>query len=155
MIYKKFISPVGVLTIFSSGKGICRINFENETSLLEGFKEGSDFYIEECIRQLDLYFQKKLKNFDVRLDLQGTNFQKAVWREISKIPYGKVKTYGEIAKLIGKPKAARAVGQALNKNPIPIIIPCHRVIGKDGNLTGFGGGIEIKKFLLSLEGVKI
>ncbi|KHO61793.1 cysteine methyltransferase [Thermoanaerobacter sp. YS13] len=155
MIYKKFISPVGVLTIFSSGKGICRINFENETSLLEGFKGGSDFYIEECIRQLDLYFQKKLKNFDVRLDLQGTNFQKAVWREISKIPYGKVKTYGEIAKLIGKPKATRAVGQALNKNPIPIIIPCHRVIGKDGNLTGFGGGIEIKKFLLSLEGVKI
>jgi len=155
VIYKKFISPVGVLTIFSSGKGICRINFENETSLLEGFKGGSDFYIEECIRQLDLYFQKKLKNFDVRLDLQGTNFQKAVWREISKIPYGKVKTYGEIAKLIGKPKATRAVGQALNKNPIPIIIPCHRVIGKDGNLTGFGGGIEIKKFLLSLEGVKI
>jgi methylated-DNA-[protein]-cysteine S-methyltransferase len=144
-----------MLTIFSSGKGICRIDFGNKKSSLEGFKEDSDFYIEECIKQLDLYFQKKLKNFDVRLDLQGTNFQKAVWREISKIPYGKVKTYAEIAKLIGKPKAARAVGQALNKNPIPIIIPCHRVIGKDGNLTGFGGGIEIKKFLLSLEGVKI
>ncbi|SHE92271.1 methylated-DNA-[protein]-cysteine S-methyltransferase [Thermoanaerobacter uzonensis DSM 18761] len=155
MLYKKFLSPIGMLTIFSSGKGICRIDFENKKSSLEGFKEDSDFYIEECIKQLDLYFQKKLKNFDVRLDLQGTNFQKAVWREISKIPYGKVKTYGEIAKLIGKPKAARAVGQALNKNPIPIIIPCHRVIGKDGNLTGFGGGIEIKKFLLSLEGVKI
>ncbi|ABY91936.1 MAG: Methylated-DNA--protein-cysteine methyltransferase [Caldanaerobacter subterraneus] len=155
MLYKKFISPVGVLTIFSSGKGICRIDFENEKSSLEGFKEGSDFYIEECIRQLDLYFQKKLKNFDVRLDLQGTEFQKAVWKEILKIPYGEVKTYGEIARLIGKPKAARAVGQALNKNPIPIIIPCHRVIGSSEDLTGFGGGIEIKKFLLRHEGVEV
>ncbi|HHW58351.1 MAG TPA: methylated-DNA--[protein]-cysteine S-methyltransferase [Clostridia bacterium] len=154
MIYKKFLSPIGTLTIFSSGEGICRIDFENKNSL-EGFEEGNNVYIEECIHQLDLYFKRKLKEFDLKLDLQGTDFQKAVWREISKIPYGKVKTYEEIAKLIDKPKAGRAVGQALNKNPIPIIIPCHRVIGKDGNLTGFGGGIEIKKFLLSLEGVKI
>ncbi|NNG67453.1 methylated-DNA--[protein]-cysteine S-methyltransferase [Caldanaerobacter subterraneus] len=155
MIYKRFNSPVGVLTVFSSGKGICRIEFENEKFSLEGFKEGSDFYIEECIRQLDLYFQKRLRNFDVKLDLQGTEFQMAVWEEILKIPYGSVVTYGEIARRIGKPKAARAVGQALNKNPIPIIIPCHRVIGSGGNLTGFGGGIEIKKFLLNHEGVKI
>lgn len=155
MLYKKFISPVGVLTIFSSGKGICRIDFENEKSSLEGFKKGSDSYIEECMHQLGLYFCKELKKFNLQIDLQGTDFQKAVWREISKIPYGEVKTYGEIAKLIGKPKAARAVGQALNKNPIPIIIPCHRVIGSKGDLVGFGGGIEIKKFLLRHEGVEV
>lgn len=155
MIYKRFNSPVGVLTVFSSGKGICKIEFENEKFPLEDFEEGTDFYIEECIKELDLYFQKRLKNFDVKLDLQGTKFQMAVWEETLKIPYGSVVTYGEIARRIGKPKAARAVGQALNKNPIPIIIPCHRVIGSDGNLTGFGGGIEIKKFLLKHEGVKI
>jgi len=155
VLYKKFISPVGILTIFSSGKGICRIDFENEKSSLEGFKEGSDSYIEECMHQLGLYFCKELKKFNLQIDLQGTDFQKAVWREISKIPYGEVKTYGEIAKLIGKPKAARAVGQALNKNPIPIIIPCHRVIGSKGDLVGFGGGIEIKKFLLRHEGVEV
>jgi methylated-DNA-[protein]-cysteine S-methyltransferase len=155
MLYKRFNSPVGVLTIFSSGKGIYRIEFENEKFPLEDFEEGIDFYIEECIRQLDLYFQKRLVNFDVKLDLQGTKFQMAVWEETLKIPYGSVVTYGEIAKRIGKPKAARAVGQALNKNPVPIIIPCHRVIGSGGNLTGFGGGIKIKEFLLKHEGVKI
>ncbi|MDP9751916.1 methylated-DNA--[protein]-cysteine S-methyltransferase [Thermoanaerobacter pentosaceus] len=155
MIYKKFVSPIGILTIFSSGKGVCRIDFENEKSSLEGFKEGSDLYIEECMHQLGLYFSKELKKFNLQIDLQGTDFQKTVWCEISKIPYGEVKTYGEIAKLIGKPKAARAVGQALNKNPIPIIIPCHRIIGSKGDLVGFGGGIEIKQFLLRHEGVEV
>ncbi|AIS53395.1 methylated-DNA--protein-cysteine methyltransferase Ogt [Thermoanaerobacter kivui] len=155
MLYKKFVSPIGVLTIFSSGKGICRIDFENEESVLEEFEEGSKFYIEECIRQLDLYFRKKLKKFDLKLDVYGTEFQKAVWNEVFNIPYGVVRTYGQIAKLIGKPNAQRAVGQALNKNPIPIVIPCHRVIGSNGSLTGFGGGIEIKKFLLRHEGVEV
>lgn len=151
MIYKKITSPIGMLTIFSSGKGICRINFENENCDLHGYEEGADLYIEECLHQLDLYFKKELKEFDLKLDINGTEFQKSVWNELLKIPYGEVKTYGQIAKAIGKPNAARAVGQALNKNPIPIVIPCHRVIGADGSLTGFGGGIEVKKFLLRHE----
>lgn len=151
MIYKKMVSPIGMLTIFSSGKGICRIKFENENCELHGYEEDADLYIEECLHQLDLYFKKELKEFDLKLDINGTEFQKSVWNELLKIPYGEVKTYGQIAKAIGKPNAARAVGQALNKNPIPIVIPCHRVIGADGSLTGFAGGIEVKKFLLRHE----
>lgn len=153
MIYKKIESPIGILTIFSSGKGICRIDFENENPRLEDCEAGSDLHIEECVHQVDLYFKKELKEFNLKLDINGTEFQKAVWNELLKIPYGELNTYGQIAKDIGKPNASRAVGQALNKNPIPIVIPCHRVIGADGSLTGFGGGLRIKEFLLEHEDV--
>jgi methylated-DNA-[protein]-cysteine S-methyltransferase len=105
----------------------------------------------EAIRQLEAYFQGKLKNFDLPLAPEGTDFQLLVWRNLQKIPYGETVSYGQLAKRIGNPTAARAVGLANGSNPIPIIIPCHRVIGSNGDLTGFGGGLPLKKKLLALE----
>ncbi|MGB9679784.1 MAG: methylated-DNA--[protein]-cysteine S-methyltransferase [Thermoanaerobacteraceae bacterium] len=152
MLYKTIATPIGILTIFSTGKGIYRINFENENiNLKNSHHKGEDLYINEVIAQLDLYFRKKLKVFNLTLDLHGTDFQKRVWEEVLKIPYGTVTTYSDIAYRIGNSKASRAVGQALNKNPIPIIIPCHRVVGKNKDLTGYRGGLNVKKFLLNLE----
>ncbi len=107
----------------------------------------------EVIKQLDGYFSGQSTSFSVDIHPIGTVFQKRVWQELSRIPYGSTINYGLLAKKIGNPKASRAVGMANGKNPIPVIIPCHRVIGKDGSLTGFGGGLEIKKQLLELEGV--
>ncbi len=106
-------------------------------------------------KQLDDYFQGRLKIFDLGLSLQGTDFQKKVWHALTQIPYGKTISYGELAQRIGNPKACRAVGLANGKNPIPIIIPCHRVIGKNGKLTGFGGGIPVKQHLLELESTHV
>ncbi|MBC8439373.1 MAG: methylated-DNA--[protein]-cysteine S-methyltransferase, partial [Deltaproteobacteria bacterium] len=105
----------------------------------------------QAIDQLKAYFKGELTRFDLELNVQGTDFQKTVWRELVKIPYGETISYGQLAQRIGNPKASRAVGMANGKNPISIIIPCHRVIGKNGNLTGFGGGLEAKRTLLDLE----
>lgn len=109
--------------------------------------------IKNAYRQLVEYFNKQRKTFDLPLAPEGTEFQMKVWKALSDIPYGKTRSYKEIAIAIGNPKAVRAVGMANNKNPIPIIIPCHRVIGSDGKLVGYGGGLEIKEYLLKLEGV--
>ena len=106
---------------------------------------------EEVETQLDSYFASELQEFDLRLELTGTEFQKIVWKMLTKIPYGETWSYGELARHIGRPKASRAVGAANGLNPIPVIIPCHRVIGSDGKLTGFGGGIKTKEYLLNLE----
>lgn len=102
--------------------------------------------------QLQEYFEGRRSSFDLPLAPEGTDFQKLVWEELLKIPYGESRTYSEIAVAIGRPKASRAVGNAINKNPIAIIIPCHRVIGKDGKLRGYAGGLELKEMLLRLEG---
>lgn len=104
-----------------------------------------------CKKQLDEYFAGKRKNFDLPLVPKGTEFQQKVWNALMEIPYGETRTYGEIAAAIGNPKAARAVGMANNKNPIGIIIPCHRVVGANGKLVGYAGGMEKKEWLLSLE----
>ena len=101
--------------------------------------------------QIMEYFQGKRKNFDLPIYAPGTPFQMAVWHEISRIPYGQTRTYGQIAAILGKPKASRAVGQAANRNPLWIIVPCHRVVGKNQALTGYAGGLEIKQALLELE----
>jgi len=103
------------------------------------------------LSQLEAYFKGELTRFDLALNAHGTDFQKIVWKELVRIPYGETISYGELAKKIKNPNASRAVGMANGKNPISIIIPCHRVIGKDGSLTGFGGGLEVKKKLLDLE----
>jgi len=136
----------------------------HETALTQIFFPGTwkEQDIDDCIldksnfihvtTQLDEYFSGKLQQFTVPLDLRGTPFQKQVWQQLSNIPYGTTTNYGEIAKGINNPKASRAVGMANGKNPIPIIIPCHRVIGKKGTLTGFGGGLDIKQQLLEFEG---
>lgn len=105
----------------------------------------------EVIRQLDSYFTGELDNFDLPLAPQGTEFQQSVWQALREIPYGETWSYGQLAQHIGRPKASRAVGAANGVNPIPVIIPCHRVIGSSGKLTGFGGGLETKEYLLGLE----
>lgn len=107
--------------------------------------------LKETEKQLIEYFEGKRKNFDVPLNPKGTNFMKKVWTILQEIPYGEVRTYGQIAQKVGNPKAARAVGMANHKNPIPIIIPCHRVIGSDGKLIGYALGMDMKKFLLEWE----
>ncbi|MBN1332792.1 MAG: methylated-DNA--[protein]-cysteine S-methyltransferase [Synergistales bacterium] len=125
------------------------------TFLKEGVPPGrsdkSSPLLEQCRSQLDEYFAGARKSFDLPLLLQGTPFQKSVWEELAKIPYGKTLPYSEIADLIGKPKAVRAVGGANHSNPVSIIIPCHRVIGKNGSLTGYGGGLWRKQWLLEHE----
>jgi len=119
----------------------CDLNYTREETAL----------IKKTYTQLEEYFKGERQTFDIRLSAQGTDFQKTVWKELQKIPYGKTATYKDIAKNIGNKNASRAVGMANNKNPIAIIIPCHRVIGSNGNLTGYAGGINIKKYLLDLE----
>ncbi|MGH9318473.1 MAG: methylated-DNA--[protein]-cysteine S-methyltransferase [Vicinamibacteria bacterium] len=104
-------------------------------------------------RQLREYFEGKRRVFSLDLALEGSDFQKGVWEAVARIPYGRTASYGEIAHLIGRPKASRAVGAANGANPIPIVIPCHRVIGSNGSLTGYGGGLPLKRRLLALEGV--
>ena len=104
--------------------------------------------LREVIQQLRAYFAKELETFELTLAPEGTDFQQSVWNELCGIPYGETISYGELAKRVGNPKASRAVGAANGQNPIPIIIPCHRVIGSDGKLTGFGGGLPIKEKLL-------
>lgn len=103
------------------------------------------------LAQLEAYFEGALTRFNLDIAPQGTEFQKKVWQELTRIPYGETISYAELAKRVGNPKASRAVGTANGKNPIPIIIPCHRVIGKNGSLTGFGGGLDVKQKLLDLE----
>jgi methylated-DNA-[protein]-cysteine S-methyltransferase len=107
----------------------------------------------EFERQLVEYLAGKRRVFELPLRLEGSDFQKAVWEAVSRIPYGHTASYGEIAHLIGRPKASRAVGAANGMNPIPIVVPCHRVIGKDGSLTGYGGGLALKSRFLALEGI--
>lgn len=109
--------------------------------------------VEKCKKQLEEYFSGKRKNFDLKLDIRGTEFRKKAWNELLKIPYGETITYGEQARRLGNPKSSRAVGQANGDNKILIVVPCHRVIGKNGKMTGFSseGGIKIKEYLLELE----
>jgi methylated-DNA-[protein]-cysteine S-methyltransferase len=144
-------TAIGPLEIVGTHAGIVSVNFvedqlPGDTELPPG--------IVGCANQIDEYFKGQRKEFVLDLILHGTEFQKTVWRELAKIPYGKIVSYGELAKLIGKPKAGRAVGSANGRNPISIILPCHRVIGSNGSLTGYGGGIWRKEWLLKHEGVQ-
>jgi methylated-DNA-[protein]-cysteine S-methyltransferase len=109
----------------------------------------------EAERQLMEYFEKKRKIFDLPITLNGTDFQKSVWNALLGVPWGETRTYGQIAEIIGNPKASRAVGMANNRNPISIIVPCHRIIGTNGALVGYGGGLDIKRLLLDLEGLSL
>lgn len=141
-------SPVGPLTLEEKGGKLSGVFF--------GEKNGSERnqnseVLKEAQKQLTEYFQGKRSRFDLPLQLEGTSFRKQVWQALQQIPYGQTISYGQLAKKIGNPRAVRAVGGANHHNPISIIIPCHRVIGADGGLTGYGGGLEIKRFLLELE----
>ncbi|YCM42110.1 methylated-DNA--[protein]-cysteine S-methyltransferase [Verrucomicrobiaceae bacterium 227] len=151
---RRLNSPVGSLVVLSSKKGIAGLYFghriENSTLPPENPR---DKVLNLAEIELGEYFSGAEKSFRVALDARGSAFQKAVWRELSRIPFGETRGYGEIAEHLDNPGAVRAVGAANGANPISIIVPCHRVIGKDGSLTGFGGGVEIKKKLLQHEGV--
>ena len=140
-------SPIGALAIVSDGEFITELRFKNHLET----QDKSDEIIKKCVAELELYFAGKLQAFTVPIKPSGTDFQKIVWEELEKIPYGEVISYKELAKRINNPKAIRAVGGANNRNPISIIIPCHRVIGMNGKLVGYGGGLENKEFLLNHE----
>ena len=158
MVYATLESPVGLLTISGNEKGLHSVSFDPTSPVIDPAArtdEPGRPTLDEAVRQLRAYFQKKLTQFDLPLNPEGTAFQMEVWRELQNIPYGSVISYGELAKLIGKPKASRAVGAANGANPIPIIIPCHRVIGSNGRMTGYGGGVRIKEALLELERVRL
>jgi len=142
-------SPLGLLEIKSNESGIISIRFIDEEFIQ---KENNNQFIIQTIEELSEYFTNKRIKFTIPTCPEGTPFQKKVWNQLSEIPFGKVKSYKEIALEIGDIKSIRAVGGANGRNPIPIIIPCHRVIGSNGDLTGFSGGIDRKKWLLSHEG---
>ena len=145
-------TPIGLLTIAENGTAITQVAFGQETATA-GYAIAETPLLAETFRQLQLYFDGGLRQFDLPLALEGTDFQKDVWAALTTIPYGETRSYGQIAQQIGRPKACRAVGGANHHNPISIIIPCHRVIGANGTLTGYGGGLDIKEKLLRLEGI--
>lgn len=156
--YKTMQSPIGLLTLVASDRGLAAILWDDEDSgdfkhLRLGPLDKNETHpaLLEAERQLNDYFSGKLRSFSLELDFVGTEFQKKVWAALLTIPFGQTRSYAEIARQIGKPQAVRAVGAANGKNPIPIIAPCHRVIGSNGKLTGFAGGLETKAFLLELE----
>jgi methylated-DNA-[protein]-cysteine S-methyltransferase len=140
-----FESPLGPLALTEVDGVLRRLDFTSAPS------DTTTPLLREAERQLRAYFAGELRQFDLPLDPQGTPFQQQVWAALREIPYGEVRSYGQIAAAIGNPKACRAVGMANHRNPLPILIPCHRVCGSDGSLTGYGGGIERKKWLLELE----
>lgn len=151
---RKVASVIGSLYLVSSRKGLCGLYFGHrvEASLLPG-NQPRDRFLNQAEEELAEYFAGKRERFGVPLDARGSEFQRAVWRALASIPFGQTRGYGELADEMGHPQAVRAVGTANGANPIAIIVPCHRVIGKNGSLTGFGGGLEIKRKLLQHEGV--
>ncbi len=153
MLYTKIESPVGPLLLAGDERGLCQLQFaagKRKTVVPHGWIRDEGLFL-AAIRQLRAYFSGKLKQFDLMLTPEGTPFQLLVWKQLQEIPYGETISYGELARRIDRPQAARAVGLANGSNPIAIIIPCHRVIGANGTLTGYGGGLPIKEKLLALE----
>jgi methylated-DNA-[protein]-cysteine S-methyltransferase len=156
--YKMIASPVGKLKLIASDKGLAAILWENDKpARVRDFKPVEDEnhpILLAAEQQLAQYFAGTLKAFSVPLDQVGTPFQQKVWKELSAIPFGETRTYGQLARKLGDPKLSRAVGSANQRNPVSIIVPCHRVLGSTGALTGFAGGLETKASLLALEGAK-
>lgn len=160
-------SPVGPLFLAGSGRGLVALEFDkrlpgqqtirpnprdlrNESKRLEFSESASELQL--YIRELEEYFAGHRREFSFPLDLRGTEFQIACWRALVAIPYGETRTYADIARAVGRPQGFRAVGMANNRNPVAIVVPCHRVIASDGTLCGYGGGLDIKRKLLELEG---
>jgi methylated-DNA-[protein]-cysteine S-methyltransferase len=140
------------LRLSASPAGVCAIEFDGlELPPANGRENGGNPLLAETARQLRAYFAGELREFDLPLDLRGTEFQLRAWREVCAIPYGETRSYAEIAGRLGSPGAVRAVGAANGANPVPIVVPCHRVIGASGKLVGYGGGLELKRRLLDLE----
>jgi methylated-DNA-[protein]-cysteine S-methyltransferase len=164
------LSPVGPLFLAASRKGLVALEYEVRQLGQQTIRsrplpsksirgDSKSFRFEESakamrqyVRELEEYFAGQRRQFDFPLDLRGTDFQLACWRALLAIPYGETRTYADIARAVGKPRAFRAVGMANNRNPVAIVVPCHRVIASDGTLCGYGGGLEVKRRLLELEG---
>jgi O-6-methylguanine DNA methyltransferase len=171
------MSPVGPLFLAASDRGLVALEFdarlpgqqtirpnprdlrsentrsENQRPDRSGIRfEESDHALQSYVRELEEYFAGQRRQFSFALDLRGTDFQLACWRALLAIPYGETRTYGDIARAVGRPQGFRAVGRANNRNPVAIVVPCHRVIASDGTLCGYGGGLDIKRKLLELEG---
>ena len=145
-------TDIGIYIAQEDGAGITRLErLSGGAGIDSAGSKSSSPLLKECSKQLTAYYAGSLKRFDLPLRLHGTEFQKKVWHALQKIPYGETRSYGEIAAAIGNPKACRAVGLANNRNPVAIIVPCHRVIGANGALVGYAGGVWIKKYLLELE----
>ena len=155
LFFKDIQSPVGEIRLVATGEGLTAILWEGEdyqrTKLPDPERDDANPILLQTELQLAEYFEKKRTTFDIPLDYYGTDFQMSVWNALLTIPYGATKTYGDIARLLGDIKTVRAVGGALNKNPISIIVPCHRVVGTSGKLVGFAGGLRSKSLLLDLE----
>ena len=148
MRYAVINTPVGPLTLASNEEGLCGVSFGITIPAAGIVDEHAN---QAAIHQLSQYFQGSRTSFDLPLNLKGTSFQLSVWRALLEIPYGETRTYGEIAKAVANPNAARAVGMANHENRIAIVVPCHRVVGQNGTLTGYAAGIEIKRHLLAIE----
>ena len=152
-------SPVGELRIAATDRGLCRISYFED-----GFEDAlaRTFWLrvlrsplDDVRRELDEYFEGRRLTFDLPIDLRVQPFHADVLRELALVPYGETATYGALAARVGKPKAARAVGTVMNRNPIPIVLPCHRIVGANGALTGYAGGLDVKRTLLTLEGATL
>jgi methylated-DNA-[protein]-cysteine S-methyltransferase len=152
-------SPVGDLFIASTPRGLCRISYriegqDEELAQMFGVRV-LRVPLDEIRRELDEYFEGRRRDFDLPLDLRVAPFHEAVLHELARVPYGRTDTYGSLAAKVGNPKAARAVGTVMNRNPIPIVLPCHRIVGANGSLTGYAGGLHVKRALLELEGAML
>jgi methylated-DNA-[protein]-cysteine S-methyltransferase len=152
-------SPVGTLFVAATDRGLARISYfpdgmEEQIARTFGARVLRS-PLDDVRRELDEYFEGKRRAFDLALDLRVAPFYEDVLRELAQVPYGHTDTYGALAKRAGRPKAARAVGTVMNRNPIPIVLPCHRIVGANGALTGYAGGLDVKRHLLQLEGVTL
>ena len=147
-------TPLGTLTLEASEQGLTGLRFTHRKKRVTG-SPGNSAILALAKRELNAYFAQRLTRFSVPLDWQGTPFQESVWEALLEIPFGETVSYGDIARAIERPQSARPVGGAVGRNPLPIIVPCHRVIGSDQTLTGFTGGLNIKVALLELEGRRI
>ena len=152
-------SPVGELFLASTDRGLCRISYrvegqEEELARTYGVRV-LRMPLDSVRRELDEYFEWHRREFDLSLDLRVAPFHEAVLHELARVPYGRTETYGTLAAKVGRPRAARAVGTVMNRNPLPIVLPCHRVIGANGSLTGYAGGLHVKRHLLELEGATL
>lgn len=155
ILHARIPSPIGPLLLAADDAALHGIWFcssRHPQPPQSELREGDNAMLREVRAQLDAYFAGRLRDFDLPLQPDGTAFQREVWAMLARIAYGQTWSYGQLARRIGKPAAVRAVGAANGRNPIPIVLPCHRVIGSDGSLTGFGGGLPAKQFLLRLEG---
>jgi methylated-DNA-[protein]-cysteine S-methyltransferase len=157
--YDVIDSPVGELHVAATDRGLARISYFGE-GIEEALARTFGVRVlrsplDEVRRELDEYFDGRRQEFDLALDLRVAPFHADVLRELARVPYGRTDTYGSLAAKAGRPQAARAVGTVMNRNPIPIVLPCHRIVGKNGALTGYAGGLDVKRRLLRLEGVDV